>query len=321
MRHDLEGAKRPEAGPFAQPFTKPFTEDAHLTKFPRRPARRLPRLAAPAALAAGLLALGGCAAPVIGALTVSQLSTAAGVASSIMSGRSPAEHLVSAIAGEDCRFLEAVLRGRPICVPYGSAEAQESFQGIIVALNDDAGGTQAPVRVAGLDPDAVQLGFAPILPDYAIETGAIAAVEKDIQDSRRGDMRRVSFGMLSATFGPSHSMDDLLAERDAAPGGLLSAAPGQATRDPAPRPAPVTLARATVSGTADAGMPALATGPMPLAAAPMPLAATPMPLAATPMPLAATRSDGAVIEPELPASRHARLEVIVDRARMAPIPD
>lgn len=237
---------------------------------------------------AGALALGGCAAPVIGAITVSQLSTAAGIASSIMSGRSPAEHLVSAIAGEDCRFMEAILRGRPICVPYGTPEADESFQGIIVALRGDADeGEPREVQVAGLDPAAVQLGFAPIVPDYDITTGAIAAVERDIHDSRRGDMRRVSFGMMSATYGPSHSMDDLLAERAAASKGKFL------------RPADQKAETAQ--------------GKVILAAAEGPV------MNDGPTPLAAKRSDGAVITPEVP--RSDRLEAIVERAVMAPIPD
>lgn len=251
---------------------------------------RVRRLLAPLAIAAGTLTLGGCAAPVIGAITVSQLATAAGVASSIMSGRDLGEHMVSSIVGQDCRFLEAILRGRPICVPYGSPEAEESFQGIIVALGGGAqetapGLAAGEVQVAGLDPAAIQLGFAPIVPDYDIETGAIAAVERDIHDSRRGDMRRVSFGMMSATFGPSHSMDDLLAERDTRP--FMS---GSQDRGDAPRPAPrVTLA----SMDAPAG----------------------------PTPLAARRSDGQVITPDLAPARSARLEAIVERAQMAPIPD
>lgn len=262
---------------------------------------RLRRLLAPLAIAAGTLTLGGCAAPVIGAITISQLATAAGVASSIMSGRDLGEHMVSSIVGQDCRFLEAVLRGRPICVPYGSPEADESFQGIIVALGDGRdtpSATARETRVAGLDPDAVQLGFAPIVPDYDIRTGAIAAVEQDIHDSRRGDLRRVSFGMMSATYGPSHSMDDLIAQRsgkDARP--FIPASEASA----APRPilTSAILASAAPSGVgSDSGAPS-----------------------AGPTPLAARRSDGQMISPDLPATRAGRIEGIISRAQMAPIGD
>ncbi|MEQ8746122.1 hypothetical protein [Pyruvatibacter sp.] len=254
---------------------------------PRR--STLKKLARPLVIVAGTMGLAGCAAPVIGAITVSQLSTAAGIASSIMSGRDLTEHVVSAIVGEDCRFLEAILRGRPICVPYGSPEADDSFQGIIVALNrnedEPTFDRSGEYQVAGLDPTAVQLGFAPIVPDYNITTNAIAAVERDITNSDRGDMRRVSFGMMSATYGPSHSMDDLLAEqrgRDARP--FLEGADVK----PAPVPAPRVI----------------------LAAA----APTVMP-----QPLEARRSDGAVITPDLP-SRKTRIQEIIERAQMAPIP-
>jgi len=251
---------------------------------------RFRRWAAPLAVVAGTLSLGGCAAPVIGAITVSQLSTAAGIASSIMSGRDLTEHVVSAIVGEDCRFIEAILRGRPICVPYGSPEAEDSFQGIIVALqdNDDAEPTfdrSGEYQVAGLDPTAVQLGFAPIVPDYNMDIASIEAVERDIRDSDRGDMRRVSFGMMSATYGPSHSMDDLLAAQRASDRPFLDGADVQ--------PAP--------------------------AAAPRVILASAEPVV-MPQPLAAKRSDGATIVPELP-TRETRIQQIIARAQMAPIPD
>ncbi len=245
--------------------------------------------ARPLVIVAGALSLGGCAAPVIGAITLSQLSTAAGIASSIMSGRDLSEHVVSAVVGEDCRFLEAILRGRPICVPYGSPEADDSFQGIIVALNgsdDDGIDSTGEYQVAGLDPSAIQLGFAPIMPDYDAATGAIAAVERDIHDSNRGDMRRVSFGMMSATYGPNHSMDDLLAEQ----------------RGKTARPF---LENADTK---------------PVLAQPVVLASASVPMMNMPVPLSAKRSDGAVIVPDLPQTR-TRIEEIIARAQMAPIAD
>lgn len=247
---------------------------------------------APLAVVAGALSLGGCAAPVIGAITVSQLSTAAGVASSIMSGRDLTEHVVSAIVGEDCRFLEAIMRGRPICVPYGSPEADDSFQGIIVALRDDDDteptfDRSREVQVAGLDPTALQLGFAPIVPDYNMTTATIEAVERDIADSNRGDMRRVSFGMMSATYGPSHSMDDLLAEQRGNRSFLKGSTADEEVSAAAPK---VILASAS--------------------AAPIVM----------PQPLEAKRSDGQTITPDLP-TRTTRIERIIERARMAPIPD
>lgn len=257
---------------------------------------RFRKWAAPLAIVAGTLSLGGCAAPVIGAITVSQLSTAAGIASSIMSGRDLTEHVVSAIVGEDCRFLEAILRGRPICVPYGSPEADDSFQGIIVALQDNNDEPEidrsGEYQVAGLDPTAIQLGFAPIVPDYTMTTASLEAVDRDISDSDRGNMRRVSFGMMSATYGPSHSMDDLLAEQRGNNKPFLRGATFEEGPDvmDAPAPAPhVILASA---------------------AAPVVM----------PQPLASKRSDGATIVPHLP-SKQTRIEQIIARAQMAPIPD
>ncbi len=255
------------------------------------------KFAAPLAIIAGTLSLGGCAAPVIGAITVSQLSTAAGIASSIMSGRDLTEHVVSAIVGEDCRFLEAILRGRPICVPYGSPEADDSFQGIIVALQDNDEDEpdfdrSGEYQVAGLDPTAIQLGFAPIVPDYDMATASLEAVDRDIRDSDRGDMRRVSFGMMSATYGASHSMDDLLAAQRA------------------------DEAQPFLKGAAIEG-PDVMTAPAPAPRVIMASAAAPTVM---PRPLASKRSDGQTIVPHLPAQK-TRIQQIIERAQMAPIPD
>lgn len=265
----------------------------------RKPKSRLRRLAAPLAIIAGTLSLGGCAAPVIGAITVSQLSTAAGIASSIMSGRDLTEHVVSAIVGEDCRFLEAIMRGRPICVPYGSPEAEDSFQGIIVALRKDDGTPAyedgAEVQVAGLDEAAIQLGFAPIVPDYDMTTASIDAVERDITVSNRGDMRRVSFGMMSATYGPSHSMDDLLAEQRGK--------------------------RPFLKGTTADAETGVISPAQPTAGAPKVIYASATgETLVMPQPLEAKRADGKTITPDLPQEK-TRLETIIERARMAPIPD
>lgn len=263
---------------------------------------RFRKFAAPLAIVAGTLSVGGCAAPVIGAITVSQLSTAAGIASSIMSGRDLTEHVVSAIVGEDCRFLEAILRGRPICVPYGSPEADDSFQGIIVALQDNDEDQpdfdrSGEYQVAGLDPTAIQLGFAPIVPDYDRATASLEAVDRDIRDSDRGDMRRVSFGMMSATYGASHSMDDLLAAQkgnNTQPFLKGAAIDGPALSDPGVMPAPAAAPRVIMAS----------------AAAPTVM----------PQPLASKRSDGQTIVPHLPAKK-TRIQEIIERAQMAPIPD
>jgi len=270
-------------------------DDIHgTTDFGNTPKSRLRKLAAPLAIIAGTLGLGGCAAPVIGAITVSQLSTAAGIASSIMSGRDLTEHVVSSIVGEDCRFLEAIMRGRPICVPYGSPEADDSFQGIIVALRSDddtpAYENGGEVQVAGLDASAIQLGFAPIVPDYDMTTASIEAVERDITTSNRSDMRRVSFGMMSATYGPNHSMDDLLAEQRGKRSFLKGTTADAEIGTPAPAAPKVIFAAATTDTVV------------------------------MPQPLEAKRADGKTITPDLP-QQMTRIEKIVKRARMAPIPD
>ncbi len=145
------------------------------------------------------IGLSGCAAPAIGALTVGQILTVAGISSTIMTGRDLGEHAVSALTGKDCRFLESLLRnGRDFCEERGSVATRDDFGGVIALLEREDGSRQETrVAAAALDPH--MLGFVPVDRRAAHEFSLEIA-----REAARGKPREtISFGMMSATFGQS----------------------------------------------------------------------------------------------------------------------
>ncbi|MBX3509194.1 hypothetical protein [Parvibaculum sp.] len=155
------------------------------------------------AAGAGLLALPGCAAPAIGALTVAEVLTIAGISSTIMTGRDLGEHALSVLTGKDCRFLEAALReGRSFCEDRGSEATKDDFGGII-ALFEREDGTKAETAVAAADLNPMVLGFAPVDRHAAHEF----SLEIARNEARNGSNKAISFGMMSATFGQSWAYD------------------------------------------------------------------------------------------------------------------
>jgi hypothetical protein len=86
------------------------------------------------------LALSGCAAPIIGSLTLSQLSMIAGIASTATTGKGLTDHALSMLTGKDCNLTEAILhKARKLCEDKGSDATKDDFKGVFVAF----GGTQS----------------------------------------------------------------------------------------------------------------------------------------------------------------------------------
>lgn len=87
-------------------------------------------------VSAAALALSGCAAPIVAGLTLSQLSTIAGVISTATTGKGLSDHALSWITGKDCSITEGLLRSdRDICEPKGSLATQEDFKGVFAYLD------------------------------------------------------------------------------------------------------------------------------------------------------------------------------------------
>lgn len=156
-----------------------------------------------AVLGIGCLGLTGCAAPVIGAVTIGEILTIAGISSTIITGRDLGEHALSALTGKDCRFLEAVLReGRGFCEDRGSVATNNDFGGLIALFQGPDGETEEK-KVAAADLDPELLGFVPVdrraARDFSLEIA---------REAEKGKPREaVSFGMMSATFGQSWSYE------------------------------------------------------------------------------------------------------------------
>ena len=145
-----------------------------------------------------LLGLSGCAAPVMGALTVGEVLSLAGLGSTIMTGRDLGEHALSLATGKDCRFLETLLRnGRSFCETQGSAAAMADFPGVIALLGQETKPGETGIAAADLDPQL--LGFAPIERSIAEDFSLAIAARKNTGE----EGAPLFFGMLSASFGQS----------------------------------------------------------------------------------------------------------------------
>jgi len=150
------------------------------------------------------LMLSGCAAPVIGALTVGQVWSIAGLVSTVFTGRDLTEHALSEVTGKDCRILESLLNDtRDFCETPGSVATKDDFQGVIALLEDNDKDNEAkPVQVASAaDLDPQLLGFLPVDRDAAREFSLEIARNADSEDDS------LSFGMLSASFGQSFAYE------------------------------------------------------------------------------------------------------------------
>lgn len=82
-------------------------------------------------VSAAALVVTGCATPIIGAITLSELSTIAGVTSTITTGKGLTDHALSLLTGKDCSITEGLLRSdRDICEPRGSLATKDDFKGV-----------------------------------------------------------------------------------------------------------------------------------------------------------------------------------------------
>lgn len=162
--------------------------------------RKLLRLGAVAALS---VSLSGCAAPLIGAVTVGQAWSIAGLVSTVFTGRDLTEHALSEVTGKDCRILESLLNDtRDFCETPGTIATEDDFHGVIALLEGSQDNEDKPVQVASAaDLDPQLLGFMPVNRDAAREFSL------EIARNARSEDNALSFGMLSASFGQSFTYE------------------------------------------------------------------------------------------------------------------
>ena len=87
------------------------------------------------AICAVSLALSGCAAPIIGGLTLGTLGTIVDTVATVFTGKSVEEHALGWVLGKNCNFTEGILRkARHICEERNSVEANKDFTGFFPAF-------------------------------------------------------------------------------------------------------------------------------------------------------------------------------------------
>ncbi len=156
---------------------------------------------------AAMAVLAGCSSPVVSTREAPQTFSLAGLSAAIMTGTQAA---IAAVTGNDCSLLENVLRnGRSFC------ETSDARVALI----------EKTPAAADLDPNL--LGFAPV--------DRRAAADFSLEIARRQtaaiDAPMLSFGMLSANYGPSFSYGLKLSDSAGNPTTpkLAEAAPASAT--------------------------------------------------------------------------------------------
>jgi hypothetical protein len=118
------------------------------------------------AVAAALL-VSGCAAPVIGTLTLNELSSGTSLASTGLTGKSLSELALSWATGKDCRFMEGLLReDRKICEERDSPATDKDFNGLLGLVSDTRSGPQTQAGAfldpgVFLEPGSFRAGAAP----------------------------------------------------------------------------------------------------------------------------------------------------------------
>lgn len=138
---------------------------------------------------AAMALLAACSNPVVSARQTPDSFSLASLSAAIMTGTHAA---IAALTGNDCSLLENVLRnGRSFC------ETPDARVALI----------EKTTTAADLDPNL--LGFAPV--------DRRAAADFSLEIARRQnapiDAPMLSFGMLSANYGPSFSYDLKLSDR------------------------------------------------------------------------------------------------------------
>jgi hypothetical protein len=211
----------------------------------------------PVALA-GILAsttiLGGCAGSIAG-VSLSSITSFAGLASTLFTGADLGEHAASMVTGKDCRFSEGLLReDRDVCEEPGSLATRNDFHGIFVERIDDDGTViyAAPKYMkAGVgageyenNPDAI---WAEIKTQKAKEEGErqLARANKAGQSIDVAALATGSLSSESLAFLPAATTEvadgDTASQTATAPRPVVNAAKPAPGKEKAKEPAAVTL--------------------------------------------------------------------------------
>ena len=82
--------------------------------------------------------LSACAAPIVGGLTLNELSSVSSVATSGLSGKSLTEMAMDLVTGKDCRIMESLMRDeRKLCEERNSPATYDDFKGVLSLVRND----------------------------------------------------------------------------------------------------------------------------------------------------------------------------------------
>lgn len=204
---------------------------------------RLRSFAQVSLLVAMATGLSGCAAPIVAGMTLGTLSTIVDTASSILTGKSVEEHVLSWVTGKDCNLTESILRkDRKFCEEEGSIQTADDFRGIFAAFGGND--TDALDRVARARQQ--ELAEGQIAAQPAVVTEASLVSLPSIPAMRIGVPKRGEVPGLTVLNGVVvYMMAPIYEEADLVP--QAARKPHRSTNEavivPKPKPAPETSGR------------------------------------------------------------------------------
>lgn len=175
------------------------------------------KLRTTALLMATAIGLSGCAGPVIGALSLIELASIAGIASTFMTGKDLPEHALSMATGKDCRILESILNAeRELCEEEGSRATNKDFQGVLAMMESDP----ALMATALADVETQRMidpsihGFTPVDRSRLASSFRVDAAPTKTTRASKRKPTPLSFGFLQSSYGHNWSYEMTAQRKD-----------------------------------------------------------------------------------------------------------
>lgn len=176
------------------------------------------KLRTTALLVATAIGLSGCAGPIAGALSLAELASIAGIASTFMTGKDLPEHALSAATGKDCRVLESILSAeRELCEEEGSRATDKDFQGVLALMESDP----AVMATALADVETQRMtnpiihGFTPVDRSRLASSFRVDAAPTKSARAPKRKPAPLSFGFLQSSYGQNWSYEMTTQRKDA----------------------------------------------------------------------------------------------------------
>ena len=175
------------------------------------------KLRTTALLLTAAIGLSGCVGPVLGALSLAELASIAGIASTFMTGKDLPEHVLSMATGKDCRVLESILSAeRELCEEEGSHATDKDFQGVLAMMESDP----ALMATALADVETERMinplihGFTPVDRSRLASSFRVDAAPTKIARAPKRKPAPLSFGFLQSSYGHNWSYEMTAQRKD-----------------------------------------------------------------------------------------------------------